>query len=52
MGIGNADSHEVLQEMLMSYPLSAGTQFEAYPPSDVSRALDGMSQTFQKMAGR
>ena len=40
MAIVNADSHEILDELLSSYPLQPWVQYEVHPLSDIKHAFD------------
>ena len=41
VAIVNADSHEILTEILSAYPLQPWIQYEVHPLSDVIKSLGG-----------
>jgi len=41
VAIVNADSHEILTELLSAYPLQPWIQYEVHPLSDVIKSLGG-----------
>ncbi len=51
LGISNAASLEELWQFLTTYPAFVITDFEIYPLTDVSRAIDDVNAATRKMMG-